>query len=128
MDQLEVARDGHGQVPRPRHTPAAWAGPTGSSIRLKLQLAENQQLIRKNRQLMRISDNSGHQGAVSGISEADVYWTLAADPRGVLRTKLEGDAGKADGCIRVRDATVAPTLPADSFSTLVVRASPGSAA
>ena len=30
--------------------------------------------------------------------------------------------------IRMGDRTVAPTLPADSFSSLVVKASPGSAA
>jgi hypothetical protein len=30
--------------------------------------------------------------------------------------------------IRIGDRTVAPTLPAESFSTLVVKASPGSAA
>jgi hypothetical protein len=30
------------------------------------------QFIGKNRQLMRIPDNSGHQGAVSGVAEADV--------------------------------------------------------
>jgi hypothetical protein len=41
-------------------------------IRLKLQLAEKQQLISESRQLMRSPDNSGHQGAVSGVAKADV--------------------------------------------------------
>jgi predicted NAD/FAD-binding protein len=36
------------------------------------QLAENLQLIGKNRQLMSISDNSSHQGAFSGAAKRDV--------------------------------------------------------
>ena len=75
MDRLEVARDGHGQVSRRRHNPAAWAGwqaPQAPCVWLKWQVAETQQLIGANRQLMRASDNSGPQSAVSGVTEADV--------------------------------------------------------
>jgi hypothetical protein len=49
-----------------------------------LQLDENQQLIRKNRQLMRISDNSGHQGAVSGVAQADVASLFSEAPAWVI--------------------------------------------
>ena len=42
-DQLEVARDGHGQVPRRRHTlPLLGQAPQAPCIRRKSQLAENQ--------------------------------------------------------------------------------------
>jgi hypothetical protein len=43
--------------------------------------AKNPQFIGKNRQLMRISDNSGHQRAVSGVAEADVA-SLFSEARG----------------------------------------------
>ena len=52
--------------------PLLGQAPQAPCIQLKLQLAEKQQLIGENRQLMRSPDNSGHQGAVSGVAEADV--------------------------------------------------------
>jgi hypothetical protein len=68
------ARDGRGQ-PRQRRANSCWLEQSASgSISTKRIAAceQNQQLIGKNPQLMRISDNSGHQGAVSGVAEADV--------------------------------------------------------
>ena len=59
-----------------------WAGLGQAQCnRLGPQLAENQQLIGKNRQLMRIPDNSGHPSAVSGVAEADVA-SLFSEARG----------------------------------------------
>jgi len=63
MDRLEMHR-----------TNAASRGSAAqlpSAVRTNRSAAceQEQQLIGKNRQLMRISDNLGHQGAVSGVAD-----------------------------------------------------------
>jgi hypothetical protein len=64
------------------------------SIKPVAACEQNQQLIGKNPQLMRISDNSGLQSAVSGVVEADVA-SLFSEARSWSPFRLGGEGVQA---------------------------------
>ena len=82
MDQLEVARDGHGQVPR-RTLPllGRWL-PADACLSFNLQpVRKTSSSSARTGSSCEVPDNSGDQSAVSGLAEADVA-SLFSEARG----------------------------------------------
>jgi len=71
-----------------------FGSPRAPCIRRKWQLAENQQIIGENQELMSSPDNLGLQGAASGVTEADVA-SLFSEARARLPFRLGGQGVRA---------------------------------
>ena len=75
--------------------PLLGQAPQALCLRVKSQLPETQQLIGGNRQLMRSPDTSGHQGAFSGVAEADVASLFSE----AMAAPLSGSGSR--GCVHL---------------------------
>ena len=116
------ARNGRGQ-PRQHRATSLFAGADRiglHSIKRVAPCEQNQQLIGKNPQLMRISDNSGLQSAVSGVVEADVA-SLFSEARAWSPFRLGGEGVHA----AAENASLSSEATASLLRTARRRGRPG---